>query len=56
MPADKLGEFRKCPGFMRRANAAVTKSIVNLEAKGTNPVYGPDPPASDVRKTKDTPE
>lgn len=39
MPADKLGEYMRSPEFLRRANAAVTKSVANLEAKGAKPAY-----------------
>jgi hypothetical protein len=51
MPADKLGKYMTSPEFLRRANAAVAKSVANLEAKSIKPAYIARPPTSDVGKT-----
>jgi len=39
MPADKLGKYMTSADFLQRANAAVKKSVSNLEAKGIDPAY-----------------
>ncbi|WP_128841263.1 hypothetical protein [Burkholderia catarinensis] len=39
MSADKLGRFMASPEFLARANAAIAKSVRELEMKGIRPVY-----------------
>ncbi|MBR8158639.1 hypothetical protein KDX20_29880 [Burkholderia cenocepacia] len=39
MSADKLGRFMASPEFLTRANAAIAKSVRELEMKGIQPVY-----------------
>ena len=39
MPADKLGKYMTDTEFLRRANAAVTRSVADLEAKGIEPAF-----------------
>ncbi|WP_175771240.1 hypothetical protein [Burkholderia ambifaria] len=39
MSADKLGRFMASPEFLARANAAIAKSVRELEMKGIQPVY-----------------
>ncbi|WP_175862258.1 hypothetical protein [Burkholderia cepacia] len=40
MSADKLGRFMTSPEFLARANAAIARSVRELEMKGIQPVYG----------------
>ncbi|MBY4765584.1 MULTISPECIES: hypothetical protein [Burkholderia] len=39
MSADKLGRFMTSPEFLARANAAIARSVRELEMKGIQPVY-----------------
>lgn len=39
MSADKLGRFMTSPEFLARANAAIAKSVRELEMKGIQPAY-----------------
>ncbi|WP_080410092.1 hypothetical protein [Burkholderia ubonensis] len=39
MSADKLGRFIASPEFLARANAAIARSVRELEMKGIRPVY-----------------
>ena len=39
MSADKLGRFMASPEFLARANAAIAKSVRELEMKGIQPAY-----------------
>ncbi len=39
MPADKLGRYMNSPQFIERANAAITKAVRQLDAKGIQPAY-----------------
>lgn len=39
MSADKLGRFMASPEFLARANAAIARSVHELEMKGIRPVY-----------------
>lgn len=39
MASDKLGRYMTSPQFLERANAAVTKAVRQLEAKGIEPAY-----------------
>ncbi|WP_186024159.1 hypothetical protein [Burkholderia gladioli] len=39
MSADKLGRFMTSPEFLARANAAIAKSVRELEMKGIQAVY-----------------
>ncbi|WP_186129881.1 hypothetical protein [Burkholderia gladioli] len=39
MSADKLGRFMASPEFLARANAAIARSVRELEMKGIQPVY-----------------
>lgn len=39
MAAEKLGRYMTSPQFIERANAAITKAVRELEAKGIQPAY-----------------
>ncbi|WP_081055628.1 hypothetical protein [Burkholderia vietnamiensis] len=39
MSADKLGRFMVSPEFLARANAAIARSVRELEMKGIQPAY-----------------
>ena len=52
MAADKLGRYMTSPQFIERANAAITKAVRELEAKGIKPAYAVRP--TEAEKTKGT--
>jgi hypothetical protein len=39
MPVDKLGRYMNSAEFLAHANAAVKRTVGELEAKGINPAY-----------------
>lgn len=39
MAADKLAQFVASGEFLKRANAAITEAVRELEAKGIKPAY-----------------
>ena len=55
MATDKLAQFVTSGEFLKRANAAITEAVRELEAKGIKPAYVVRPAeAEKAEKTKGT--